>query len=158
MVVEVVRTWCYARVSGHSHARMQLIKTDRRQCAGPFGWTVQPAPHYACCLRVQVPGVPRCKKFTHTQGEEKRLRGTPTSLPSPSASALVMQYSTLLGLLVCSDPEPSHLLLVFQHYPKPRRQDTEFVLCSSLRADLGNMSIQESFKRLKRAMTIFQPT
>ena len=36
LVVVVVRTWCYARVSGHSHARMQLIKTDRPQCAGPL--------------------------------------------------------------------------------------------------------------------------
>ena len=59
---------------------MQLIKTDQCQCAGPFGWTVQPAPHYACCLRRQVPGVP-CANITQPQVEEKDCEARPSHPP-----------------------------------------------------------------------------
>ena len=60
-----------------------------------------------------------------------------------------VQYSIILNFLVRSDPKPSHLLSVFQHSPEPRRQDTGVCHCSSLGADIGNMSIQASLKRFK---------
>ena len=39
----------------------------------------------------------------------------------------LVQYSTFLGFAVCSDPKPSHILSLFQHFLGPRRQDTEVV-------------------------------
>ena len=39
----------------------------------------------------------------------------------------LVQYSTFLGFLVCSDPKPSHLIILFLHFLGPRRQDTDFV-------------------------------
>ena len=39
----------------------------------------------------------------------------------------LVQYSTFLGFLVCSDPKPSHLITLFLHFLGPRRQDTDFV-------------------------------
>ena len=47
-----------------------------------------------------------------------------------------------------SDPKVLHFLFVYQHSPEPRRKGTGFVR-SSLRVDIGSMSIQESLKRFK---------
>ena len=49
---------------------------------------------------------------------------------------------TFLGFLVCSEPKPSHLLLVFQHFLGLRRQD-------SLTKDIGKLSIQAFLERCK---------
>ena len=49
---------CCTRLSGHSSARVQLIKMGQCQCTDPFGWTDQP-------------GVPECKTLTQPQVEEK---------------------------------------------------------------------------------------
>ena len=76
--------------------RVHLIKSDRRQCASPFGWTVQLVPPYACwtgasapvpsaglssryppyacCLREQVPGVPRCTTSPNPESRKKIAR------------------------------------------------------------------------------------
>ena len=64
---------------------MQLIKTDQCQCTGPFGWTDQPESPYACCLRKQVPGIPRAN-LTQPQGEEKDCEGRPPHPPLPTDS------------------------------------------------------------------------
>ena len=61
----------------------------------------------------------------------------------------LVQHSTSLGMLERSDPKPFHFLFVFQHSPEPRRQDTGLIFALRSRADVGNMSIQESFKRCK---------
>ena len=62
-------------------------------------------------------GVPnKSKNVVLTASKERDFRGHS-----------LVQYSTFLGFLVCSDPQPSHLLLVFQHSLGPRRQDTDFV-------------------------------
>ena len=75
---------CLARkcLSNCAHS-CKLTKTDRRQCASPFGWTVQPETPHACSLRRQVPGVPSAKLTQH-QGEEKDCEARPTSSPSPT--------------------------------------------------------------------------
>ena len=80
-VVCVVRTWCYARVSGHSHARMQKqIKWVSASALTPSAGLTSRNP-----LRLfpQKAGSrrPQVQKITQPQGEEKRLRGTPTSPP-----------------------------------------------------------------------------
>ena len=80
VVVVVVRTMCYARMSVHARTRMHPIKTDQSQCTGPFGWTDQLKPRYACSLRKQVPGVPSAKS-PNPKARKKKLRGTPTSPP-----------------------------------------------------------------------------
>ena len=58
----------------------RLIKTDRRQCASPFGWTDQPETHYACSLRRQVPGVPSAN-LAQPQDEEKDCEARPPHSP-----------------------------------------------------------------------------
>ena len=85
-VVVVVRTWYMTCVSVHARQCHALIKTDRRQCACPAsalvpstGLTSRKKP-YALSLRVQVPGVPRCK-ITQPQGEEKDCEARPPFSP-----------------------------------------------------------------------------
>ena len=62
------------------------LNPGRCQCTGPFGWTARPDnPNYACSLPEQVPGV-SSSMTNQPKGEEKRLRGTPTSSPAPEES------------------------------------------------------------------------
>ena len=57
--------------------------------------------------------------------------------------------SICLESLVSSDPKVLHFLFVYQYSPKPRPARYCFCLCSSLRVDIGSMSIQKSVKRIK---------
>ena len=80
--------WCCGRgalhVSNHACTRHAMnFKMGQHQCAGPFDWTDQPEIPYACSLRRQVPDVPGCKPHP-TPSRGKRLRGSPTSPPTPS--------------------------------------------------------------------------
>ena len=70
MYVVVVRTMCMARM--FVPTSVQLIKTDWRQCASPFGWTDQPE-------RYKRPSA----QITQPQGEEKDCEARPPQPPSP---------------------------------------------------------------------------
>ena len=54
-----------------------ILKTDRRQCASPFGWTVQPETPYACAFESRFQASPRCKNLTQPQVEEKDCEARP---------------------------------------------------------------------------------
>ena len=79
--------WCgqvsSERVSVHTRTRMQLIKMDQCQCTGPFGWTDQPENPLRLFPPKEGSRRPRCKPHP-TPSRGKRLRGPPTSPPSPS--------------------------------------------------------------------------
>ena len=62
---------------------MQRIKPDRRQCTSPFGWTDQPEKTLLLFPPKAGSKRPQCKPHP-TPSRGKRLRGTPTSLPTPS--------------------------------------------------------------------------
>ena len=78
--------------------RMQLIKTDRCQCTGPFGWTDQSVLHYACSLRRQVPGVPSVN-LTQPRVDEKDcdVRPPHSTLHRRKGSAIFSISSALDG-------------------------------------------------------------
>ena len=75
VVVVVVRTWCNAQVSVHLCAQVQLIKKASTSVLASSAGLSSRQP-YACCLREQVPGVPKCK-LTQPQGEEKDCEARP---------------------------------------------------------------------------------
>ena len=60
--------------------RVQLIKTDRRQCTSRFGWTDQPVP-----LRLLPPSAgsrrPQVQNITQPQGEDKDCEARPPHSP-----------------------------------------------------------------------------
>ena len=79
LVVVVVRTWCYTWVSVHPCARVHLIKKANTNVLASSAGQSSRKP-YACSLREQVPGVPRCK-ITQPQGEEKDCEARPPHPP-----------------------------------------------------------------------------
>ena len=81
--VVVVRTVNNEDVSDHVNACMQLMKMDQCQRTGPFGWTDQPEKPLSLFPPKAGSRLTQCKLHP-TPRRGKRLRGTPTSLPSPS--------------------------------------------------------------------------
>ena len=59
----------------------------------------------------------------------------------------LVQYSTFLRFLVCSDPKPSHFIILFSAFSWATSARYWLRLCSSLSADIGKLSIQASLKR-----------
>ena len=102
-VVVVVRTMCYACMSVHARTRMHLIEMDQCQCTGPFGWTYQPEPPYACSLRRQVPGAPPPHHLLSFGGREAQ------SFPSPRRWMPWIQKMTKQYTWTCLPGEPHPL-------------------------------------------------
>ena len=80
MVVCVVEWWWWwwwcrscnnERVSGDTHACMQLIKRAGASAPTPSAGLTSRQRTYALSLRRQVPGVPKCKNLAQLQFEEK---------------------------------------------------------------------------------------
>ena len=63
-------------LSSRAHSCKLIKRTGASAPALSAGLTSQKKP-YACSLRRQVPGVPKCKKFTQPQGEEKDCEARP---------------------------------------------------------------------------------
>ena len=63
----------------HDAARMHLIKKASTSVLASSAGLSSRLP-YACCLREQVPGVPKCK-ITQPQGEEKDCEARPPHPP-----------------------------------------------------------------------------
>ena len=79
-LVVVVRTWCMTCVSVHAANGMQLIKTDRRQSLRLIDQPDPTTPVASGCRFQASPGA----KYHPTPRRGKRLRGSPTSPPTPS--------------------------------------------------------------------------
>ena len=76
----MVRTECWACMSVHTRTRMQLVKMDKCQCTGPFGWTDKPEKALRPFSPKPSSWRPWCK--THpTQVEEKDCEARPPHLP-----------------------------------------------------------------------------
>ena len=98
VVVVVVRTICNAQVSVHLCAQVQLIKKATTIVLASSAGLSSPTP-YACSLREQVPGVPKCK-ITQPQGEEKDCEARPPLplLPRRKEEAIFSISSALSAL------------------------------------------------------------
>ena len=94
--------WCgrvlHVHVYPYTCARATNLKMGQCQCTDPFDWTDQPDKRpYALSLRRQVPGVPKCKKLTPLQFEEKDCGDTPVSPPTPPEKGVCNLFH-LLGV------------------------------------------------------------
>ena len=73
VVVVVVRTLCNAQVSVQLCAQMQLIKKASTIVLASSAGLSSRNP-YACSLREQVPGVPKCSAVSELQSAIQKLQ------------------------------------------------------------------------------------
>ena len=131
VVVVVVRTCSCTRMSIHTCTRHAMnFKKGQHQCASLFGWTVQPGPPTPVASESRFQASPGAKPHP-TPSRGKRLRGSPTSHPTPSEEGaqsfpsprrwmpwirIVMRKYTWTCLLGKPDPFPKITIWIRMTY------------------------------------------